>query len=52
MKIEMSAVRIEDIYQEILDGERKKFPSGTWIEDVNNELKSLSVHLYNKIHLF
>ncbi|MHA4119717.1 hypothetical protein ACX16J_30290, partial [Bacillus cereus] len=34
----MLAVRIEEIYQEILDGDRKKFPPGTWSEDENNEL--------------
>ncbi|WP_242071613.1 hypothetical protein [Bacillus thuringiensis] len=34
----MLAVSIEEIYQEILDGDRKKFPPGTWSEDKNNEL--------------
>ncbi|OTZ79392.1 hypothetical protein BK768_07350 [Bacillus thuringiensis serovar tohokuensis] len=38
MSDDMLAVRIEEIYQEILDGDRKKFPPGTWSEDENNEL--------------
>lgn len=31
--------KIEEIYQEILDGTRRSFPKGTWSEDVNGELK-------------
>ncbi|MEX5522167.1 hypothetical protein ABFV50_25950 [Bacillus cereus] len=38
MSDDMLAVSIEEIYQEILDGDRKKFPPGTWSEDKNNEL--------------
>lgn len=32
-------ITIEEIYQEILDGKRSRFPPGTWIEDINGELK-------------
>ncbi|PFE15280.1 hypothetical protein CN307_12955 [Bacillus cereus] len=31
-------MRIEEIYQEILDGKRRNFPQYTWSEDVNREL--------------
>ncbi|WP_414848184.1 DUF4046 domain-containing protein [Bacillus sp. IT-79MI2] len=53
MSDEMIAVRIEEIYQEILDGERKKFPSGTWSEDVNNELaKRVTRYLIESVLLW
>ncbi|MEC2351840.1 DUF4046 domain-containing protein, partial [Bacillus toyonensis] len=34
----MSAIKIEDIYQEVLDGKRKQFPPYTWSEDINRNL--------------
>ncbi|MCR8860354.1 DUF4046 domain-containing protein, partial [Bacillus pseudomycoides] len=34
----MQGIRIEEIYQEILDGKRKIFPPNTWNEDINREL--------------
>ncbi|MEB3057545.1 DUF4046 domain-containing protein [Bacillus pseudomycoides] len=34
----MQAVAIEDIYQEILDGKRSRFPANTWKEDEDNEM--------------
>lgn len=34
----MQAVTIEEIYQEILDGKRSRFPANTWKEDNNNEM--------------
>ncbi len=34
----MKAVTIEEIYQEILDGKRKRFPPNTWKEDLDNKL--------------
>ncbi|HDR7454959.1 TPA: hypothetical protein QCX53_005085 [Bacillus cereus] len=34
----MNSITIELIYQEILDGKRKRFPSYTWNEDKNFEL--------------
>ncbi|WP_257143348.1 DUF4046 domain-containing protein [Bacillus cereus] len=49
----MITIKIEDIYQEILDGKRKKFPSGTWSEDVNNELaKRITRYLIESILLW
>ncbi|MEB4819590.1 hypothetical protein [Bacillus thuringiensis] len=34
----MSAIKIEDIYQELLDGKRKQFPPYTWSEDIDRNL--------------
>ncbi|PEN08585.1 hypothetical protein CN640_13170 [Bacillus pseudomycoides] len=34
----MQGIRIEEIYQEILDGKRKIFPPNTWNKDMNREL--------------
>lgn len=34
----IQAVAIEEIYQEILDGKRSRFPANTWKEDTDNEL--------------
>lgn len=34
----IKAVTIEEIYQEILDGKRKRFPPNTWKEDLDNKL--------------
>ncbi|MBL3887882.1 DUF4046 domain-containing protein [Bacillus cereus] len=34
----IQAVAIEDIYQEILDGKKSRFPANTWKEDKDNEL--------------
>ncbi|WP_257141467.1 DUF4046 domain-containing protein [Bacillus toyonensis] len=34
----MQGIRIEEIYQEILDGKRKIFPPNTWNEDIKHEL--------------
>lgn len=36
--LSMKIVAIEDIYQEILDGKRKRFPPNTWKEDMDNKL--------------
>lgn len=33
------ATSIEELYQEILDGKRKRFPRGTWTEDVDGTFK-------------
>ncbi|EJR54184.1 hypothetical protein IIO_05794 [Bacillus cereus VD115] len=33
----MKVVAIEDIYQEILDGKRNRFPPNTWKEDIDNK---------------
>lgn len=35
--LSMKAVAIEEIYQEILDGKRKRFPPNTWKEDKDNK---------------
>ncbi len=46
----MLAVRIEEIYQEILDENRKQFLSGTWSEDENNELaRRVTKYLIEKV---
>ncbi|WP_141544956.1 DUF4046 domain-containing protein, partial [Bacillus thuringiensis] len=34
----MSAIKIEDIYQELLNGKRKQFPPYTWSEDIDRNL--------------
>jgi len=34
----VDTIRIEEIYQEILDGKRRNFPQYTWSEDVDREL--------------
>ncbi len=34
----MNTITIEDIYQEILDGKRNRFPRNTWNLDENNEM--------------
>ncbi|MCU4733705.1 DUF4046 domain-containing protein [Bacillus cereus] len=34
----MNNINIEKIYQEILNGKRGRFPSGTWSEDKNKDL--------------
>ncbi|MEC0033308.1 hypothetical protein P4L29_02470 [Bacillus cereus] len=34
----MNSIKIEQIYQEILDGKRKRFPPNTWNEDINFDL--------------
>ncbi|HHP1116800.1 TPA: DUF4046 domain-containing protein [Bacillus thuringiensis] len=34
----VDTIRIEDIYQEILDGKRRNFPQYTWSEDIDREL--------------
>ncbi|PGZ44595.1 hypothetical protein COE56_29980, partial [Bacillus anthracis] len=34
----MNSIKIELIYQEILDGKRKRFPPNTWNEDINFDL--------------
>ncbi|MCU5652937.1 DUF4046 domain-containing protein [Bacillus mycoides] len=36
--MKMNAIAIEDIYQEILEGKRSRFPANTWKEDKNGEL--------------
>jgi len=36
--VQAKAVQIEEIYQEILDGKRSRFPPNTWKEDSNREL--------------
>lgn len=37
-EVQAKAVQIEEIYQEILDGKRSRFPPNTWKEDSNREL--------------
>lgn len=34
----MKGLTIEEIYQQILDGERRMFPRGTWSEDIDRNL--------------
>ncbi|MCQ6307289.1 hypothetical protein [Bacillus cereus] len=34
----MSAIKIEDIYQELLNGKRKQFPPYRWSEDIDRNL--------------
>ncbi len=34
----MQIITIEEIYQEILDGHRSRFPPGTWKLDTENEM--------------
>ncbi|MEJ9269328.1 DUF4046 domain-containing protein, partial [Bacillus thuringiensis] len=36
--MQMVTITIEDIYQEILDGKRNRFPRNTWNLDENNEM--------------
>ncbi|EJR23307.1 TPA: hypothetical protein ACQ75Q_004295 [Bacillus thuringiensis] len=36
--MQAKAVQIKEIYQEILDGKRSRFPPNTWKEDSNREL--------------
>ncbi|MDO8156016.1 DUF4046 domain-containing protein [Bacillus toyonensis] len=36
--MQMNTITIEDIYQEILDGKRNRFPRNTWNLDENNEM--------------
>ncbi|OPA02037.1 hypothetical protein BHL27_06680 [Bacillus cereus] len=44
------AVTIEEIYQEILDGKRSRFPANTWKEDNNNEMaRRVIQYLINNI---
>lgn len=31
-------IKIEEIYQEILDSKRNRFPKGTWSDDQDNNL--------------
>ncbi|PGZ57889.1 hypothetical protein COE58_24440 [Bacillus cereus] len=33
----MNSITIENVYQEILDGKRRRFPNNTWCEDYNRE---------------
>ncbi|AAT55233.1 hypothetical protein CKL87_14760 [Bacillus anthracis] len=37
-EVQAKAVQIEEIYQEILDGKRSRFPPNTWKEDSDREL--------------
>ncbi len=37
-EVQAKAVKIEGIYQEILDGKRSRLPPNTWKEDNNREL--------------
>lgn len=46
----MQGIRIEEIYQEILDGKRRTFPHNTWNEDINHELsKRVTQYLIEKV---
>ncbi|MCP1166602.1 DUF4046 domain-containing protein [Bacillus sp. 1813sda1] len=46
----MKEVAIEDIYQEILDGKRNKFPPNTWKEDKDNKMaRRIITYLLNSI---
>ncbi|KFM95066.1 hypothetical protein D0U04_26700 [Bacillus clarus] len=46
----MSSTTIEEIYQEILDGKRNRFPTHTWSVDVNGELaKRVTKYLIEKV---
>lgn len=46
----MKEISIEDIYQEILDGKRNKFPPNTWKEDKDNKMaRRVITYLLNSI---
>lgn len=46
----MKEVSIEDIYQEILDGKRNRFPPNTWKEDIDNKMaRRVLTYLLNSI---
>ncbi|MBH0357774.1 DUF4046 domain-containing protein [Bacillus toyonensis] len=48
--MQVQIITIEEIYQEILDGKRSRFPPGTWNLDNNNEMaKRVTKHLIEKI---
>ncbi|MED2649271.1 DUF4046 domain-containing protein [Bacillus thuringiensis] len=48
--MQIKAVTIEEIYQEILDGKRSRFPSNTWRLDENNEMaKRVTRYLLTEI---
>lgn len=48
--MQMNTITIEDIYQEILDGKRNRFPRNTWNLDENNEMaKRLTRYLVTNI---
>lgn len=48
--MQIKAVTIEEIYQEILDGKRSRFPSNTWRWDENNEMaKRVTRYLLTEI---
>lgn len=36
--MQIKAITIEEIYQEILDGKRNRLPPNTWKLDENNEM--------------
>lgn len=46
----MDSIIIELIYQETLDGKRKRFPPYTWNEDINFELsRRVTKYLINDV---
>ncbi|AFU17549.1 hypothetical protein MC28_F105 (plasmid) [Bacillus thuringiensis MC28] len=48
--MQMNSITIEDIYQEILDGKRNRFPPNTWKLDRNNEMaRRVTSYLVTKI---
>lgn len=48
--MQIKAITIEEIYQEILDGKRIRFPPNTWKLDKNNEMaKRVTRYLVTKI---
>ncbi len=48
--MQMNSITIEDIYQEILDIKRNRFPPNTWKLDRNNEMaRRVTSYLVTKI---
>lgn len=46
----MSSIRIEEIYQEILDGKRKNFPKFTWSDDIDRQnARRVTKYLIEKV---
>ncbi|MED2776999.1 hypothetical protein P4278_28190 [Bacillus thuringiensis] len=49
----MKSITIEQIYQDILDGKRKRFPQFTWSQDINFELsKRVTKYLIEHVLLW
>lgn len=48
--MQIKAITIEEIYQEILDGKRGRFPPNTWKMDENNEMaRRVTRYLVTKV---